>query len=146
MTHSFQSNRKQKRNDCDDLENCIPSAKRAKLKTFHEHQNVNSSFGHSPFHVPSATPQFTTPNKDGISGERSNGMNVAHHREISQYNTPQTDHYRISEEHMQHANLKYSPHLNSSENPHYYENNRLLFELYVERTQRSYHPPNSSHS
>ncbi len=32
---------------------------------------------------------------------------------------------------------KYMPDLNATENPHYYEYNKLLFELYVERMQRS---------
>lgn len=147
MTHSFQSNRKQKRNDCEEFENCIPSPKRAKLKNFCESQNVDSNFGHSPFHIPNAASQVTIPNKDGVPGERSNLMSVNHQREVSQYNALQTDIYHVTEEHMQHMNLKYSPDLNASENPHYYENNRLLFELYVERTHRtSFHPQNSSHT
>lgn len=33
--------------------------------------------------------------------------------------------------------FKYMPDLNAAENPYYYEYNKLLFELYVERLQRS---------
>lgn len=32
--------------------------------------------------------------------------------------------------------LQYDPDLTSDQNPYYYESNRLLFDLYVERVQR----------
>ncbi|XP_054285001.1 uncharacterized protein LOC129001653 [Macrosteles quadrilineatus] len=35
----------------------------------------------------------------------------------------------------------YSPDLGPAENPFYYENNRLLYNLYMERSQRSGGPP-----
>ena len=34
------------------------------------------------------------------------------------------------------SDFKYLPYLSAAENPYYYENNRLLFELHVERIQR----------
>lgn len=35
------------------------------------------------------------------------------------------------------SDFKYLPDLSAIENPHYYDNNKLLFELYVERVQRA---------
>ncbi|XP_014270573.1 uncharacterized protein [Halyomorpha halys] len=39
----------------------------------------------------------------------------------------------------------YSPDLTPAENPYYYESNRLLYELYMQRSQRSHLPSPNGH-
>lgn len=65
------------------------------------------------------------------------GMNVNHAVEhyrggSSNDNSP---HSWMTEQILSH----YSPDLNASDNPYYYENNKLLFALYMERMQRGGH-------
>lgn len=70
--------------------------------------------------------------------------------DINQHNIIQAAISCTSEEYaiLNQMNYKYLPDLNAIENPHYYENNRLLFELYVERIRRSscQHINNTSHN
>lgn len=63
---------------------------------------------------------------------------VGYQRFASQCNVPQENLVYVNEVYSTvQSNFKYLPDLNAVENPHYYENNRLLFELYVERVQRT---------
>lgn len=67
---------------------------------------------------------------------------------ISRVNDDIPDHTLLVQRMASDGSYKYLPDLDASENPHYYENNRLLFELYVARIRRSSHGhvhPQSSH-
>jgi hypothetical protein len=66
-----------------------------------------------------------------------NASTSAQHNQQSttSYNYPNVNNQQsISEEDSQH--LHYDPDLTSDQNPYYYESNRLLFDLYVERVHR----------
>jgi hypothetical protein len=129
-------NRKQKReNECDDFDHHAPSAKRMKFKNLRDNQISETNHENTVFYPPNAS-SLTMPVKDHLF--QSPHSQVGFERDATQCNVAQAGLVRVHEEYSTvQSNFKYLPDLNAVENPYYYENNKLLFELYVERVQRS---------
>ncbi|XP_050432188.1 uncharacterized protein LOC126840471 isoform X2 [Adelges cooleyi] len=70
---------------------------------------------------------------DNIHGDASTSLFNSQHSVAVNYNNLEAQHNNSNENQEQ---LQYDPDLSSDQNPYYYESNKLLFDLYVERLHR----------
>ncbi|CAL8126542.1 unnamed protein product [Orchesella dallaii] len=103
------------------------------------YQNYNGAQGHPHLHQGSTRSPLEFIGRDGPIPSSSSSS--SHHQIHQNLQVPGmiTSHPDLNG--ADHSDIEYRPSLNQSANPHYYESNRALFNLYIERQLRNNQNP-----
>jgi len=107
------------------------------------YQNCNGVPGHPHLHQDSTRSPLEFIGRNGPLPSSSASSSSSHHHQIhqnSQVPSMIASHPDLIEA-TGHSDIEYRPSLNQSSNPHYYESNRALFNLYIERQLRNNQNP-----
>ncbi|XP_055377758.1 uncharacterized histidine-rich protein DDB_G0274557 [Condylostylus longicornis] len=149
MTASI-NDRKRSREEDGNNEDHMPLSKRINMLHINNTYNIDSNQQHNGHHngliMPLNQPAVYMNGNTHINGHSvHNGNNQQHHHQPSHSHHHHHHHHHenghlvhIASSHIEiEDNSTYNPELNQDENPYYYNKNKLLFELHLERSKRN---------